>query len=193
MPDPVRRSLLLLPALPLLAWPGPAHADDLLAQLMARLAAVPERRAAFRERRTFAALDAPLESTGHLLYRRPAYLEKITDWPQPERLVVDGDRLVLTAGAEAPRVVDLGSQPELRTLVDSMRAPLAGDLPALQRRFTLRSGGSLPAWTLEMTPLDARAARMMRSIRLAGATDEIRDIVLTQANGDEQWMRIGAG
>ena len=66
-------------------------ADDLdLTALMAGLAAVPERRAAFQETRRFAALDQPLLSTGHLLYRRPGYLSKTTDWPQPETLVVDG-------------------------------------------------------------------------------------------------------
>ncbi len=158
---------------------------------MRRLAAVPSRRAAFREHRRFAALSEPLESTGHLVYRRPAYLEKVTDWPQPERLVVDGDRLVLTLAAEPPRVLDLASQPELRTLVDSMRAPLAGDLDALQRSFTVRSGGAPADWTLELAPRDPRAARMLRTIGIAGSGDEIRDIRLLQANGDEQWMQIG--
>ncbi len=158
---------------------------------MRRLAAVPARRAAFREHRRFAALSEPLESTGHLAYRRPAYLEKVTDWPQPERLVVDGDRLVLTLAAEPPRVIDLGSQPELRTLVDSMRGPLAGDLDALQRSFTLRAAGAPADWTLELTPRDLRAARMLHAVHIGGAGDEIRDIRLTQANGDEQWMQIG--
>ena len=159
---------------------------------MARLAAVPERRAPFRERRSFAALTETLESTGHLLYRRPAYLEKVTDWPQPERLVVDGDRLVLTQAADPPRVVDLGRQPELRTLVDAMRGPLAGDQATLQRSFTVRTAGSLAAWTLELAPLDPRAARLLQAIRLTGVDDEIREIRLVQANGDQQLMQIGA-
>ena len=158
---------------------------------MAKLAAVPARRAAFREAKRFGALSQTLESTGHLIYRRPGYLEKVTDWPQPDRLVVDGDRLVLTEGADPPRVVDLSSQPELRTLVDSMRGPLAGDLAGLQRAFTIRMDGTLSAWTLAMTPIDPAAAKLLRSIQITGGGDAITGIVLRQANGDEQAMQIG--
>jgi hypothetical protein len=189
MPDLVRRSLLLLP---LVAWPSGSRADAFpLAALMARLAAVPERRATFREERRFAALSEPLISQGHLLYRRPDYLEKVTDWPVQDRLVIDGDRLILTEGNDAPRVVPLGSQPEMRTLVEGMRGPLAGDLSALQRNFEVTGTGDLSSWTLTLTPRDARAARLLRGIVLSGAGDAIRSLRVTQANGDDQWMQIG--
>lgn len=157
---------------------------------MAKLAAVPERRARFRERRQFAALSQPLESAGRLYYRRPDYLEKVTDWPNPERLVVDGSRLILTEANEAPRVVDLRSQPEMRTLIDGLRGPLAGDLGALQRSFTVQAGGTLAQWALELTPREPRASQFLRWIRVAGQEDVIREIRLVQANGDEQWMQI---
>lgn len=159
---------------------------------MARLAAIPERRAAFREQRRFAALTSTLESRGRLLYRRPDYLEKITDWPTPERMVIDGARLVITAGNDPPQVVDLASQPELRTLTDAMRAPLAGDLAALRRTFTLAPAGTVADWTLALTPRDPSAAKLLRTIHLAGHDADITDITLVQANGDEQWMRIQA-
>lgn len=158
---------------------------------MARLASVPERRATFREQKRLAALTEPLISQGTLFYRRPDYLEKVTDWPVPERLVIDGDRLVLTEANEAPKVVPLGAQPELRTLVEAMRGPLAGDLPALQRSFEVAGSGDLGAWTLTLTPRDPRATRFLRSVVLSGADSEIRTIRLTQANGDEQLMQIG--
>ena len=158
---------------------------------MARLAAVPERRSAFRERRRFAALSEPLESIGQLVYRRPAHLEKITTWPQPERLVVDGDRLVLTPAYEPPRVVDLASQPELRVLIEAIRGPLSGDLGALQRAFAVRIAGGLSAWALDLAPLDPRAMRFLRHVRIAGAGAEIREVALVQANGDEQTILIG--
>lgn len=66
-----RRALPLLLA-PRWTWAAEAPLD--LAELMARLAEVPERRASFREERRFAALNQPLESTGRLLYRRPGHL-----------------------------------------------------------------------------------------------------------------------
>ncbi len=166
-------------------------ADGLdLQALMAGLAAVPERHAAFQETRRFAALDQPLLSTGHLLYRRPGYLAKTTDWPQPETLVVDGGRLVLTAGNEAPRVLDLGGLPELRTLVDAIRGPLAGDLAALRRAFAVTAAGSANAWTLGLVPLDPRAARLLRQAEVSGRGTELTAVRLAQANGDDQQMAI---
>ncbi len=172
-------------------WGSDREADGLdLPALMAGLAAVPERRAAFQETRRFAALDQPLLSTGHLLYRRPGYLSKTTDWPQPESLVVDGGRLVLTEGNEAPRVLDLGAVPELRTLVDAVRGPLAGDLPALRRAFAVTATGSLDGWTLGLVPLDPRAARLLRQAEVSGRGAEVTAVRLVQANGDEQRMAI---
>lgn len=158
---------------------------------MAKLAAIPERRAAFQERRTFAALSEPLLSRGQLLYRRPAYLEKRTDWPQPERMVVDGPYLSVTEANDAPRVIDLRGQPELRAMIDGLRSPLAGDLAALQDRFSIAAAGSLAAWSLDLKPRDDRTARFLRSLRLTGRDDSITEIHLLQANGDEQWMQIG--
>lgn len=157
---------------------------------MARLAAVPERRAAFREERRMAALTEPLVSSGRLTYRRPSYLEKDTTWPQPERLVIDGNRVVITAGNDPPRVVDLGSQPELRGLVDALRGPIGGDLPVLQRGFRLSLEGSDAAWRLELTPTDPRAARVLRVVRIQGAGADPREITVTEANGDEQRLLI---
>ncbi len=173
--------------------PSPALAAELdVAELMARLAAVPERRATFHETRRFSALDRPLESTGRLLYRRPGHVEKLTTWPEPESLVIDGDRLVLTSGNEPPRVVDLSGQPELRTLVEAIRGPLSGDLAALQRAFTVRAEGTPGAWRLDLSPLDPRAARFLRRVGIAGAGADVQEVLLVQANGDEQRTQITA-
>lgn len=158
---------------------------------MARMAAVAERRATFREERRFAALEGVLQSTGRLHYR-PGYLEKVTDWPQPERLLVEGDRVVLTAGSEAPRVIDLGMVPELRVLIDAIRGPLAGDAAALRRVFEVEVAGTMEGWTLTLAPRDPAAGKLLRSVRLDGGGDQVRRIALTQANGDEQVMMIEA-
>ena len=74
---------------------------------MARLAQAPQRRANFVEEKTLAALTVPLRSEGRLEYRRPDHLEKITTAPQYESLVVEGGRLVIAAGGDPPRVVEL--------------------------------------------------------------------------------------
>jgi outer membrane lipoprotein-sorting protein len=189
MPIKARRSLLLLP---LLALPRLAQAEPFpLAALMARLASVAERRAIFREQRRFAALTETLQSSGRLLYRRPDYLEKTTEWPVPERMVIDGSRLIITpSGNEPPQVVDLASQPELRTMMEAIRGPLAGDRDALQQSFQVQAGGTLEDWTLELTPRAPNMAKLLRVVRLAGSDSWIHDIRLVQANGDDEWMQI---
>lgn len=161
-----------------------------LGALMAGLAAVTERRATFQEIRRFAALDQPLISAGRLLYRRPGYLEKTTTWPQPESLVVDGGRLVLTGPTDPPRVLDLGSQPEVRTLLDAVRGPLAGDLAALRRAFTVTVSGTMEDWTLDLVPTDPRAGRLLRRAQVSGRGAEVAVVLLVQTNGDEQQMTM---
>lgn len=174
----------------LLLWSHPAAAEPPgLDTLMARLAAVPERRATFRETRHFGALDGALESTGHLLYRR-GYVEKATDWPIPERLEMDGDRLVITAGNDPPRVIDVGMAPELRVLMDAVRGPLVGDAAALRRAFTATTGGTMAAWTLDLVPREPGGAKLLRGVRLSGHEDQVDRLAITQANGDEQVMVI---
>lgn len=189
MPNPTRRHLALL--ILLLAWHPPAAADEpvTLDTLLARLAAIPERRATFTEQRRFAALDGTLDSSGRLLWRK-GYLEKRTDWPQPERLEVDGDRVVVTAANDPPQVIDMNRAPQLRVLIDAIRGPLQGDAPALRRAFTPTAAGTLSAWTLDLAPRDPAAARFLRHVRLHGHDDQVDRLTITQANGDEQVMTI---
>jgi hypothetical protein len=158
---------------------------------MALMAAAPERHAAFREQRRFAALEGVLESRGRLLYRR-GYLEKITDWPQPERLEVDGERIVVTQGNDVPRVIEMQRAPELRILIDGIRGPLMGDAAALNRAFATTVSGRIEDWALLLVPRDAAARRVLREIRLSGRTDAIDAIIVVQGNGDEQAMTMTA-
>lgn len=178
-------------ALPLLLCCRAAAAEDApsLDALLARLAAVPERRAAFREQRRFAAIEGTLESSGTLVFR-PGRLEKLTTWPQQERLEVEGDRLVLTTGNDPPRVIDMASVPEMRVLIDAIRGPLLGDAPALRRAFTATVSGTMANWTLDLTPRDPQATRFLRSVRLQGQQDQPTILSLTQQNGDQQTMQI---
>ena len=157
--------------------------------VLARLAGVPSRRAAFREQRRFGALEGVLESSGHLVLR-PGYVEKSTEWPQVERLQVEGDRVVVTAGNEAPRVVELGVASELRGLVDAIRGPLSGDGAAVRRAFVATASGTDAGWVLALVPREAATARVLQGVQLEGHGDWVDRLTVTQANGDEQAMTI---
>ncbi len=178
-----RRLLLLI-----LFWPVRLHAEGLdIPALMTRLAAVPERRARFREEKRIAALTVPLVSTGTLLYRRPGYLEKTGEG---EQLVVDGDRVTLTLGQDPPRVIPLSADPGLRALIDAFRAPLAGDLPTLTRSFQVTGEGTAAAWRLTLLPANAAVARFTRSVTVSGVQDRLQGITIVQFNGDVQTIDI---
>jgi len=159
-------------------------------ELMAALARIPERHATFHEQKTLAALAEPLLSSGTLNFRRPDHLEKITLTPIHEILVVDAGRLTVTQDNHPSRVLDLGSHPEIRALVEAILGTLRGDLPALTRSYTVRLSGSMARWELTLAPADARLARLVRSITIDGAATELRSIRTQQANGDESRMTI---
>lgn len=180
------RRAMLLTILAASCQPAQAEPPPTLDALMARLAARPERRADFIETRHFAALETPLESRGTLLYRH-GYVEKVTTWPILERLEMDGDRLIITAGNDPPRVISAGMAPEIATLIDAVRGPLVGDAAALRRAFTPTVSGIMAHWTLDLVPHDPK---LLRDVRLTGHEDQVDRLSITQANGDDQVMAI---
>jgi hypothetical protein len=157
---------------------------------MQMLAQVQESRANFEEVKVLAMLTRPLRATGRLYYRRPTHLEKVTLEPQAESLVVDGDRLTLTEANDAPRVIDLGSEPAIRALVDAIRGTLSGDLAALRRSYSVAMEGGVSNWRLTLVPTDAGVARLVAHTTLEGAGPGLRLVQTAQANGDEIRMTI---
>lgn len=172
---------------PALAEPQPSKVS--LAELMRSLASVAARQASFTEEKHLAALDRPLVSSGQLHYRRPSYLQKLTQSPQREVLTVDGDRLTMTDPTTgADRVMDLDSTPEVSALVDLVRGTLAGDLAALQRHCRVTVDGTARSWRLSLTPTEARLAGFIREVRIGGEGTEPLVIDTIEANGD--WSRM---
>ena len=159
-------------------------------ELMQKLAQVTESDASFTEDKILAMLTIPLHSTGRLRYRRPSHLEKITQEPQPESLVVDGNRLTLTEANQAPRVIELDSEPAIRALVDAIRGTLSGDLAALRRSYNVVVAGNESDWRLTLTPTNPRVARLVTRTMIAGAGTALHLVQTVQANGDEMRMTI---
>lgn len=169
---------------------APALADDLADSVLQRLAQVTSRHATFREEKHLASLTTVLRSSGTLAYAQPAYLEKITIEPKPERLVINGASLSITEGNAAARTFDIESHPALRALVDTIRAPLDGDVETLRRSYTIKAQGDLGAWRLTLLPSHPALARFVRSVMLDGANNGLRTIRIEQPNGDVQTTTI---
>lgn len=161
-----------------------------IGELMQLLAQVAERHSAFTEVKTIAALTVPLQASGELFYRRPDYLEKATTQPRPEKLVIDGDRLTMSADGEPPRTVDLDSQAVIRGLVDAIRGTLAGNLALLRRVYRVEMDGDLAGWRLTLTPTDPAVKRAVTRIVIEGRQGSLQFVHTIQANGDESRMTI---
>ncbi|NMG67509.1 outer membrane lipoprotein carrier protein LolA [Azoarcus indigens] len=181
--------LLATLALLLAAAPAPAAGWG-LEQLMATLADNRGGRVSFVETRYMALLDAPIESSGELVYVAPSRLERHTVKPRPETMVLDGNTLQLSREGQT-HTVRLRDYPEAAALIDSIRATLAGDRAALEKTYALKLSGGAERWALDLLPADPAVARLVSRIRLAGNNGEVREVDIFQADGDRSMMRIG--
>lgn len=160
-----------------------------LDQLMQALAKAPPKEARFTEKKTFALLDRPVQSSGVLSYRSPDRLEKRTIKPKPETMVVQGDILTLQRGTHT-FTLQLQKQPELAGLIDSIRGTLSGSRQALERSFKLHLEGPAESWTLTLFPIDAKLATNVHLIRIGGSQAQVSSIEVIQTDGDRSMMTI---
>ncbi len=161
-----------------------------LASLFNALHQVRASTARFVETRYLHLLNQAQRSSGRLNYVAPAYLMKETTEPVAARLTIDGDRLTIERQGEPAREISLRDQSEIGALVEIVRATIAGDLPALNRYFIASIDGNANAWTLTLTPREAKLREMVTTIRVRGEQTAIRDIETTEADGDRTDMAI---
>ena len=133
-----------------------------------------------------------MESSGELLFVPPARLEKRTLKPKVDTLVLDGDALTIERQAQK-HVLQLRDYPEVAGMIVGIRATLAGDRKALEQVYHLDLAGSRDHWTLVLTPLDARVARVIDRIRMDGTRDEVRTVEIQLVDGDRSVMSVRKG
>lgn len=159
---------------------------------MASLAGVRESSATFREEKAMAALSSPIESRGRLVWRAPDHLEKRTEAPVAEDIVVDGPRLTYAKPSEnLRRTLSLEGAPELRGLVEAVRGVLAGDVATLRRYYSVgledRPGGG---WRLTLVPVEKAVKGFVKVVRVDGAGAQVRRVETVEPDGDTTTMLI---
>jgi outer membrane lipoprotein-sorting protein len=172
---------------------GALHAADApawdFARLMAQLAQVQTSRARYTEVRHVAMLKQPLELSGTLSYSRPARIEKIQTGPVREIVRVDGETLTVEREGKT-RSVTLRNSPLVGTLVESLRATLAGDGSELQRLFSVSMEGPKERWILKLTPREIDVAGVVAEIGISGSGTHVVRIEIQEPSGDRSVMTI---
>jgi hypothetical protein len=159
--------------------------------LMRQLAQTRRSESRFVELKYLKVLDAPIELSGRLLYVAPDRLEKRTLMPRPETLIVSGDEItVQEPGRRKPRRLHLQDFPALWGFIESIRATLAGDLPALERFYTVGLDGTPRDWELALVPRVQSMRAVVKLIRIGGEDAKVRWVEVTEAQGDRSVMQV---
>jgi len=187
-------ALAALLSVALAAGPPPlsaAAADWGVEQLMQTLGEVKSSKARFVERKHMAILSAPLEYSGALIYVAPDRLEKHTQTPRRESLLLERDQLTIESpGRKHRRTVVLQDYPVIWAFVESIRSTLAGDLATLTRFYEVKLEGGERRWRLLLKPRDPQMEEVVSEIRLSGSRNWIDAIEIIEINGDRSVMTI---
>jgi hypothetical protein len=162
-----------------------------LPQLMQSLAQTQSSQGKFAERKYLSVLNKPLESSGTISFQAPGHLEKHTLVPKVESLVLDQGVLTIDSKARnIKRTLVLQEYPAVWAFVESIRSTLAGDLPTLERFYTIKLEGSAAKWSMQLLPLEQKTREMVREIVIAGRDHRVTSIEMRESNGDHSTMTV---
>lgn len=168
---------------------APAWAGWDIEQLMKALAGNRVSRATFVEKKFIAMLDAPVTSSGELLFTPPDRLERRTLKPRPESVILEGGVMTMTRG-QRQMALKLQEYPAVGALTESIRGTLAGDREALEKHYTLKLEGSEARWSLVLAPREAKTRAIVLEIRIDGERGEVRTVEIEQSDKDRSVMTI---
>jgi outer membrane lipoprotein-sorting protein len=160
-----------------------------LEALLAEIGGKPSQEVRFEEKKYLAVLDAPVESSGVLRYQAPGRLEKHTERPQAESMILDGDLVVLQRDGRK-RSLPLAQIPGVAALVGGLRDTLAGDASALRDRFKVVVQGDERRWQIDLLPFDPASATLVSKITLIGSAGRLDEVQTLQADGDRSVMML---
>src|SRR5579883_544645 len=156
--------------------------------LFAMLAQRPHTAVSFVEQHFMHLMSRPVESWGELRFDAPDRLEKRVLEPRREDWVVQGDSLELTRAGRT-RTASLADYPQMRPLIEGLRATLGGDRATLERLFTVQYLGDLERWALLLVPLDPQATPVAQ-IRIEGTRARLLEVEVRERDGDRTRLTL---
>lgn len=129
---------------------------------------------------------------GQMSYQAPGKLQRKVSEPFVEEITIDGDTVTLvrendTNEGEARTVrqrVSLESSPIVRSVVESVRSTMAGDLSRLEELFNIQWQDTDDNWTMVLTPIDELLKETITSIQLTGNASKVATIKTVESDGD---------
>lgn len=144
----------------------------------------------FVEEKRIALLAAPLISEGALRYAQPGLLLRTTSKPETSRLLIRPEALYMGEGKRAEKI-DFGSNPVVRSFVDSFLLLLDGDHAGLKKTYEVRFEAlEGKRWRLELAPKHAPMTKMIKSMRFVGAGLVLQTLTVFEVSGDETETRF---
>jgi hypothetical protein len=162
---------------------------DEIDTLMQMLARRPHGEVSFVEQHFMKLLSRPVESMGELRFDAPDRLEKRTLEPQAEDLVLEGDELRITRHGRT-RTLSLADYPQIKPMIESIRATLAGDRPSLERLFEVHFVGDLERWTLVLVPRPGTNPARIREVQIDGAGEKLLTVEVRERDGDRSLLTL---
>ncbi len=167
------------------------HASDIdMPSLMQLFAASKSIKAEFVERKYLRVLDAPVESRGDLLFQAPSRLEKRTQLPRAEVMLIEGNKVSIERGT-FKRSMSLDDFADMASLVQSLTATFRGDQAGIEKYFSWRLTGPAGKWQLVLKPKNSKLFVMLQEIRLSGIDSYVHTVETTLTDGDRSLMTLG--
>jgi Outer membrane lipoprotein carrier protein LolA-like len=163
-----------------------------LAELEKALVRPPPQSTPFIEYRFSRLLKRAAVASGTLEYREAGVWLRTVEAPRPERAEIANDEIRMRRGDGPERRVALSRAPQLRMLLDSLRALLDGRITRLGEEFEITLASRETAWGLRLVPRDPALARKVARIDVYGTGDEPACIEVAEPDGDASFTLLGA-
>lgn len=161
--------LSLLGSIVLSARMSRVNAEQLLdaEALAAHLASNGNLEGRFTQSRTLAGFPKPVVTEGRFVFAPAKGVLWATEKPFPSEIVLSSDRFSTTNafGSETLSTKDL---PQLEAVNRLVMEVASGRFDVLEDAFTTKIGGTLEAWTIELTPRDGFAGRIFKRVVAKG-------------------------
>lgn len=188
---PAVRAVCLLLSVLVVVPQAPAQTSWGMEQVMRALGEIDIAESTFVERKESLYLTETLVLSGTISFRAPDKLTKHITEPFEETITIDGDTVIIDKAKEQnQRRYSLAANPAVKTILESVRATLAGDLSGLEDYYSANLWGDAGQWELHLIPRNEQILELIEFISVHGSYGKISRIETLEIDGDRSVLEI---